>query len=259
MTREEFQPYIDLYTDKNGFICEKKGQKHTGNGVLFSAELMLLLKQKGWLTKADKEAYSKHVRKCFINEMLYRAPNLLDKQESVDNHLGLALGSMICDKSLAAQILEWGRTNKVTKKIGPIPIKVPYVFNNLEPGTWSDKAWIGRQPQVIGALKLAAGEELDTIQQAACAAAITQSIITRTAEERTAEGQTHQNDDYKILGFILLTILDEKCGDEKWVKALKATWLTRIKGQFSGPNALFEAYFKQKDHPLAFGWGSDWF
>ena len=259
MTREEFQEYIDRYTDKFGFITGSKEKKNSQNGVLFTAELMLLLKQKGWLTKEDKELYSKHVRKCFINEMLYRAPNRLDEQESVDNHLGLALGAMLCDKSLAAQILEWGRTNKVTKKIGPIPIKVPYVFNNLEPGKWSDKAWIGRQPQVIGALKLAAGEELDAVQQAACVAAITQSIGTRTAEERQKEGDIHSNDDYKILGYILLTILDEKCGDQKWVKLLKAAWLVRIKKQFSGPNALFEGYFKHKDHPLSFGWSGEWF
>lgn len=136
------------YEDADGLVspkrCLSSAINASGNGVCYIGELVTLLKLRGELDFRDETYF--HV--CMLNCM--RTPGLLTRgphhpdQNSVDDYYGFAAGCVATGFSgLANYAIEHG-----WKYYG--------AFNNVNPGTWTWKSFLWRQPQLVCALYAAA-------------------------------------------------------------------------------------------------------
>lgn len=156
---EDLKPYID----EVGLVQDRPGN-HSGNPLLYTAEVCIVLKRKGWLTPELRDQFLRGVRSCQIEPGYYRRhPNFFQgDQERQDDYLALAsLSVTLGAPEIAQEILAYGRAHRK-----PIPtflgkwISLPYYFPNEQgwDAPFYARAEIGFYPTCIAALQWAAGE-----------------------------------------------------------------------------------------------------
>ena len=174
--REDFA----AFTDAHGLLQPAPGSTG-GNGLRYTSEKIHALKARGILSEDDCWAYANVVLSCEKEPgLLSRAPGHPD-QEGPDDIVATISGSCAAGLPfIAREILQYGERSRASlglilrcffKRKGGLtfwrnalcwvmtPIKVRYVYKNGDgPDDW-DQAWLGRQVQVIAALKCAAGKE----------------------------------------------------------------------------------------------------
>jgi hypothetical protein len=138
----------DGYTDANGLVsphrCSPLEVNPSGNGVMYTGELMMMLALRGEIDFEDDESFVDAMRTCQVEPgLLKRGPGYRD-QEGPDDYYGFAAGCVATDAiTLADNVVDYGLANFGS-------------FNNEDPGKWTWKSFLWRQPQLICALYAAA-------------------------------------------------------------------------------------------------------
>lgn len=137
------------YTDANGLVCNRKclhtDVNPSGNGVCYTSELVVALERLGQIAPIDVEYYWTTIKGCWKEPgLLSRGPCQPD-QEGPDDYYGLAAGAAATAQPwLAEAVISYGWAHD-------------WCFDNVTPGRWSWKNFLGRQPQLVCALYAAAG------------------------------------------------------------------------------------------------------
>ena len=256
--REAIQDYMD-----GNYLVQPKLNPDlgcSGNGLLYTSEYILTLKQLGQLTDIDKWKYISAIKQCEIQPGLFERNPIAFKQdqESVDDHYGLAVGSLIVDPTIAQRILKYGRENKVSFKsilqdysikasYGIVSdlakvlaflfgwIKVKYNYNNINPGVGTAASWLGRQSQLICCLQYAAGEKPAFWR------------VIYTAVSIALSGKVGNNDSW------ILSSLVVYCSKSSWLCRKAANiWRKRLYKYYpKGVAQVLKSYMYPVDHPLA--------
>jgi hypothetical protein len=175
-TAEEFTPYTDQY----GLIHDKPPTSEvlipSGNGLLYTAEACVIMQ----LSKVsyDRKKIADGVRDSQVKSkpgLFNRGPTKLNDLEDHDDYIGLGALSNICGfRDVARAILSYGRGSDQSSGASALRSDcsdfgfarvqlnqcktVPYNYNNVEPGKFCWSTWMGKSPDIITHLKLAAGE-----------------------------------------------------------------------------------------------------
>lgn len=176
----------DPYTDKYGLINDSPVDKSTGipstnNGPLYTAEACTIMQLRN--VPYDRTSIASAIARCEVKKGLYEhSPWDAQDQDTVDDYIGLGALAGICGfHDIAQDILDYGNsTDQVVRDTAlglnpiqtgkewlgllrkaltesPVGTVVPYNYNNLHPGQFSEASWMGRYPALIIHWKLAAG------------------------------------------------------------------------------------------------------
>lgn len=145
---------FDNYVDVNRLVAPYPCNFFTrasDNGVMFTAELLILLKLRGELDANTQQYYVENIKKCFLEPgLISRAPN--DRGQSPpDDHFALgAMGVILGYHDICKDILSYG-----LKHFGS--------FNNENPGKWTSKSFLWRMPQLLACIIAGAGKKVPLI------------------------------------------------------------------------------------------------
>lgn len=144
-TIDDWRPWFD----RVGLLTNNTNKSGTGNGLMYTAEYLY------WLSYAKPFGYQDEFKRikrlyesCWVpNGGFKRAPSghYSKHLNQNDDYFGIALASKILKADFSARCLDVMRRNHGA-------------LNNVKPGEWTFKSWIGRMPQVTVTLQLSAGE-----------------------------------------------------------------------------------------------------
>lgn len=139
------------HIDRYGF-WSPRGEV-TGNGLLYTAIYAYVLSVNGELSPSVRAKLIAVYESCELKPgLLMRTPRNEFGQEGPDDYIGVALFCVICSHpDLARRILDHGG--------------VLGVWNNVHPGRFTLSAWLGRQRQLVAALRLAAGYSINPVDK----------------------------------------------------------------------------------------------
>lgn len=147
MTDEQIVKDFAVLKGDWNLMNSRPGESRSDNGALWTTEYYLCLKRLGILTGYDLDEYEDIMNQLIDSEgFTYRQPGL-KVIDSPDNLIAFAVGSKAFGCDFAKRILRYGRTTFPR-----------YVYNPKDPGKFKLEAWMGRQPGLIGFLKLSADE-----------------------------------------------------------------------------------------------------
>lgn len=162
MLRDE----ILQYTQPNGLVSERTinpANDTTGNGLLNLSLYYVALWNRREVLYTDREAFNRVVRSCACSSLfpvpLNRSPTKLGDQNGWDDYIGVATASVLLGSDLAHQIYAYGKQSHM-------------VFNNVDMGEFSFKAWFGRNLGVASHLILCGGRDLSLLENLALRASI---------------------------------------------------------------------------------------
>lgn len=174
MKKEEYLPYTDyLGLIQNLTPTAPEGSWTSGNGLLYSAEALLVLKMNEQLDPTICKQVADAVKKCELEPGLYCRHPVNYEQEGPDDNIGLAVISHLTRKpDIAQSILKYGREKptKISFKLmktkpyvsvllgGWFPLRYYYSFEIKD--RFDVRAFIGRFPAVLAILKMAAQEKV---------------------------------------------------------------------------------------------------
>ena len=190
LTYESWKPYQDKYGLIHTILAVPGGESQTGNGLLYTAIACTIMQLRN--VAYDRIAIAAAIASCEVEPGLglYRhTPTNLGFQEGVDDYIGLGGLAGICDfRNIAKNILRYGEGAKQplreaifnldpiqrgqgwlgllregTKVLNPNSV-VPYNYNNVEPGKFTEESWLGRHVGAILHLRLAAGRALNSAE-----------------------------------------------------------------------------------------------
>jgi len=222
----------------------------SGNGLLYTAEMILALEHNNELTDIDKStiraAYYSHM---IVDGLMKRTWGNNFGQEGPDDYAGCALASSRIDSGiLAALIVQYG--NKGVTRCDPnIPFKekilfwilkingfgtIKNVFNNENPDLFTVRSWLGRMPHLICAMKLVA--EMHT------------SLLSKIYFGLTLTYCPDWTDcDRVILPWIKIKAIEGR----SWIcDQFIKIWRWRVKKHYKSPGELFRKYF-DREHPIS--------
>jgi hypothetical protein len=171
---------LQEYTDVDGLVHPNHlpGRSASGNGLLYTSEAYIMLKDHGLFDSALREHFLSILASCQVEPGLYRRSPVHPHQQGPDDYKGVAAASGILElPHIAEQILVYGETRPVKfkglllseqshpawwrvvldKLFGWVTLY--YNYNNVNPGTVHRSSWLGRQNQLITHLKFAAGRK----------------------------------------------------------------------------------------------------
>lgn len=194
----------DDYTDRFGIIHTKKvdpstRDPKTDNGLLYTAEACTIMEMRH--VSYDRARMAAGIKADEVKPGLYRhTPLKLEQPEAHDDYVGLGALAGLCGfRDVARNILAYGR-GADQHGMAPADAKehfgsmaddmikckvVSYNYNNVTPGVWSWDAWLGRLPEVVTHLKIAAGER-PTSEELALWAAILIANGKKSVSERSS-------------------------------------------------------------------------
>ena len=225
---EQMQKDFLPFTDRFGFITPDGGT--SGNGTLYTAEYIIAL-----IDNCKEIPPEEHDRLVKLYQSCEKQPGLMSRnpespdQEAIDDYIGCGTASYYLQDGLAQRILDYGRKNKVFGII-------PYHYNNVNPGVWNPKAFIGRQQQIIAHLRFAAGEIPNLFQKIWWCVAL---ILSAHAPK--------ENQDAYSLAWQLIRV-----GENKSLLCDLVIKYWRKKQASKGINiaSILGSYFNNFDHPL---------
>jgi hypothetical protein len=139
------------YWDGNGLLSPQPGtwapnQSASDNGVLFTSSYCVILKKNSQLNSQDVVDFDNKMVACIGPEgLLNRVPQTRQGGiEGPDDLLGVLNGCVELGNTTIPRKLLWG----FIKHLG--------FLNNVDPGVMTEQSFLGRQPQLVGALVSAA-------------------------------------------------------------------------------------------------------
>ena len=139
--RDDFKDYWD----GNGLLAPNTVGPGTligsGNGVMYASEFYIMLKKLNILTNQDLSDYVSKISQCIDKDLLNRAPVGQDKdQEGPDDYYGV----LNCCKQLGI--------TSIPRQFLWAVIKYKGALNNTNPGQWSWRSFLIRQPQLLASM-----------------------------------------------------------------------------------------------------------
>ena len=209
------------YTDPYGFI--QPDGKPSGNGLRYTSEYYLTLKRLNLLTEEDQFEFKRLIASCEVR------PGLLERhpvawkgsQQGPDDYIAVAHASKEIAPQIARRILSYGLTTG-------------WVYNNVNPGKFTFKAWLGRQPQFVCHLFWCGGLEPGLIEK------LWWSVTIIHASFKPKSDQD---------GWLLSWHLVNAAPDKGLIGVVKKWWYHRL-GKYQLKRS-FAAYFNNPDHVLA--------
>jgi hypothetical protein len=194
LTWQTWDPYTDFYglinselvrvSYPDGALAPKTGLPSTNNGPLYTAEACVIMELKK--VPYDRNAIAAAIAKCQVKKGLYEhSPWDAQDMDTQDDYIGLGALAGVCGfHDIARDILEYGNggdqvlpstilgldLNPVDNLKGLFGLfrqglsaiqsgnLVPYNYNNLNPGTFTQDSWMGKYLGMIVHWKIAAGE-----------------------------------------------------------------------------------------------------
>lgn len=268
LLQSQMRAALAVYSDSYGMTTPNPGQT-TGNGLLYSAETLLMLKSQGFLNSGDKTWYQNIVQSCFLQPgLLKRNPANTYGQEGPDDYVGVGAGASIAQPSLASSILTYGETKPAVLNIKDIEnakpqltnfekdllsavkfgIPVKYVYNNVNPQTFLNEEgkftlapWIGRQLNLLAHLQFSAKQQPSPERMLVWLGALGQSMMS-----------SPRNQDGWILGWLLTVSASNMPSLGADAKDAIKLWTDFFSKSFpGGQNQLFRSYFNNTEMPLS--------
>ncbi len=139
---EGYQDSINLVAPAK---CPPSAHNPSGNGICYTGEYMMILHKREEMDDQLASDFFHSMNACMVEPgLLERGPVYTGEAESVDDYYGFAAGCVATDhEELAEMVIDWGWTH-----LGS--------FNDKDPGKWTFRSWLWRQPQLVFALYMAA-------------------------------------------------------------------------------------------------------
>jgi hypothetical protein len=145
------QEIIFGYSDKYGFVSPQptthEDYPSSYNGVMYTSEFIVILVKLGLLTEVDRRWFMAQIGNCTSYETLNRTISWHDApggQEGPDDYYGLMNACKhIGDESFPKRFLA-----SLLSDLG--------CLNNVNPGQFTFKSFLARQPQLVAAMVAAA-------------------------------------------------------------------------------------------------------
>lgn len=208
------------YLNRYGLVTASPGDDTCDNGVLFTAQKLLLAPQ------APGEKELEPIARCFspYEGLLQRWPGN-PALDGPDNFIGACAVS----RDFAGWLVQYGRTTRPH-----------YVYNQTAPRVFTFRAWLGRQPGLIGFAKECAGEGSNWFERLCWNVG---AVLTIRAKARDSRGVLEASDRLLVATALLSP---GRAIAYRWVAAMY--WL-HVRAAFGGLAGLFAAYFGA-EHPL---------
>ncbi len=124
------------YFDQYGLVTPSQNSPYSSdNGLLYSSQAYILLKRHGEMKPEIESWFKRVVKSCEIEPGLFQRLPLKHgktRQQGPDDYIGLCAAS----QEIAERVWTYG------KKHG-------FSYNNVEPGKWTLRSFIGRQPPFL--------------------------------------------------------------------------------------------------------------
>lgn len=150
---------IKAWTQPNGLVSERAINPlndTTGNGLLNLSLYYIALWNRKELIASDREAFHKTVKTCATSTLfsvpLNRSPTKIGDQNGWDDYIGVTTASLFLVDSFAYDIYQYGKASG-------------WVYNNVDMGIFSFKAWFGRNPAVCAHFMLCGGKRLSWLER----------------------------------------------------------------------------------------------
>lgn len=228
------------YTDPNGLISgQRSPTSSSGNAILFTAQMVCVLNQRGLLTREILDQTKIAIKKeCQIVPGLFRRARNWKDQEGPDDYVGLAC----IDEEFAQDILAYGRNHSFHFPWSWGPLRLRYYYENGSPGILTDKeAWLGRQQQLIAHWQYAAGETPNFIRRF-----IWRETIKITGKTGPDPDQPGGQDAWILSAMLLENHFDPVIARQFYRELYKV-----FPG---GMPQVFSRYFADPEHPTAKYW-----
>jgi hypothetical protein len=178
-----WDPYRDRFGLINSVLVDQATHNpSTNNGPLYTAEACVIMQLRK--VAYDRNAIASAIASCEVEKGLYRhSPTDPQDQDTVDDYIGLGALAGVCGfHDIAQDILQYGNGGEQAVRetvLGLDPVKtakgwlgllrnglnaspvgniVPYNYNNIQPGKFTEASWMGRYPALIVHWKLGAGQ-----------------------------------------------------------------------------------------------------
>lgn len=242
------------YTDQYGLV-QPNPNGGSGNGLLYTAEAIVALFDKGALSQQNIDDFKKAYASCEKEPgLMMRSPiggPMNSDGEAPDDYVGCGAASFFLNDGLAERILKYGRGSPskygdtglwarilylVLSKCGLS--KIPYNYNNVDPGVWTEWSWLGRQQNLICHLQFAAGETPPIWRRLWWCAAVFQATRAMKSEH-----------DSWILSWLLIRTMNGR----SWIcKQVANYWWKKLLNYYpQGMSSVFADYFGNPNHPTA--------
>lgn len=232
--REEIKPYLDA----DGLVAYQPtypGQVNaSGNGLLLTSLYYLCLVLRNEATiHLDRADFHALLKRCSVEPgLLSRGPHHPD-QQAMDDYLGVATACRaLVLPGTTARILSYGR-NCPVKLWGPL--RLFYHYNNVAPGqlhhpdgriNWN--AWLGRMPQLVAHLQLAAGERPWPLRRLWWALVIAYSAFARKSDH-----------DAWLMSWLLIWVYQDRRNWGGWsLVGDAACWYWRKRFAYTWPEGM---------------------
>lgn len=219
------------YEDFNGLVSSKKCHESdvnpTGNGVMYTGELMTLLNLRDELTDYDKQYFMDTMKKCMpVTGLLVRGPGW--NETDPDDYYGFCAGVVATgETTLAEAVLTYGWL-----RFGS--------FNGADPTKWTPGTFLWRQPQMVFALYAAANRRTAWLWPL--------EIITALIIALSCISATSTNQDEWRISWLLI----QATKNFSWLcKAASWFWYKRIFRVFGhGGLAVPYSHYYEEGHPF---------
>jgi hypothetical protein len=252
--KDAFLPYID----KDGLVQPTVGGE-SGNGLLYTSEYIYALLANGGMDRIEQMRLTAAYNACQMQEgLMARTPigtAFSTDQEGPDDYYGCGAASSELDGSLARHILAYGRKGasgfnpsyedsdrvklstwlfRILSLFGLL--KVKWIYNNDNPGFFTQSSWLGRQQNLICHLQFAADEEPPMWRKVWWAVAVLGSLFSTN------------NDSYCLSWLCVRTAQ----GKSKFCTLVGKVWWHFVLKKFpGGMGEILGDYFQNPSHPLA--------
>lgn len=155
-----------LYRDGHGLVSDRSPPRTTGNGLLYTSEMVYALEKYG--VNYDRKKLLRVYEACehpLRKGVFHRNPSKTFGSNAPDDYFGIALSSYYLDRGeMSKRILIWGRNNN-------------WNFRDLPDDRNYFKFRFDRMPQLMAHIKLSAGEWPNMYEQFVWSAAIIYSLF----------------------------------------------------------------------------------
>lgn len=250
MDEQEYRDKIRHYRDSDGLVTPiphpGTSPNGSGNGLLYTSIEMLMLQSNLWLNMKDRDRLAHIAMDSMVKTgLLKRGPHHHD-QQAHDDYVALTCALWcLCFEHLSESIYNYGENNPVKTPWG---ISLSYYYNNVTPGTfyhqdgrnnWS--AWLGRMPQVVAHIQLAAGRKPGLFLRMAWTVSV---LIASFADAR-------DQDAWMLTWFLVK--LRERTKPTFVSKLVSHIWRRALKRKVGSMRALLQRVMST-DHPIALAW-----
>jgi len=224
------------YTDADGLVapnkCASTDRGVSGNGVLYTAELVAILASRGELLDSDKDRWRAAMKGCMVVPgLVERGPTKIGDQEGPDDYVGYAVGAFLCDPDAAGAVIQraWDWNGFLNNEV--------HGSTRHPDGSINWSAFLIRQPALVALYYYAAGKKPIVPLRMFSALSLALSGFSDPGNV--------------MLSWMRMQVV----GEQDWMHRL-ASWIWKKRLRSSYPNGMQDvaAKYFQAGHPFVQYW-----